>query len=54
MERATNTHRDTIMRLALRVGAGCAKIMDEEMRDLTCRRIQADESGPTSEKSSAW
>jgi IS1 family transposase len=43
MERATNTHRDTIMRLALRVGAGCAKIMDEEMRDLTCRRIQADE-----------
>ncbi|MBS0384481.1 MAG: IS1 family transposase, partial [Proteobacteria bacterium] len=31
------------MRLALRVGAGCAKIMDEEMRDLTCENIQADE-----------
>lgn len=43
MERATNTHRDTIMRLALRVGAGCEKIMGEEMRDLNCQRIQADE-----------
>lgn len=43
MERTTGLHRDTIMRLALRVGEGCAKIMDEEMRDLTCERIQADE-----------
>lgn len=43
MERMTDTHRDTIMRLAVRVGEGCAKIMDEEMRDLDCRRIQADE-----------
>lgn len=43
MERMTDTHRDTIMRLALRVGEGCAKIMDAEMRDLSCARIQADE-----------
>jgi IS1 family transposase len=43
MERQTGAHRDSIMRLALRVGAGCAKIMDEEMRSLDCRRIQADE-----------
>jgi IS1 family transposase len=43
MERTTGAHRDTIMRLALRVGTGCAKIMDEEMRDLRCKRIQADE-----------
>jgi len=43
MERATGAHRDTIMRLALRVGEGCAKIMDEEMRDLECKRIEADE-----------
>lgn len=43
MERTTGAHRDTIMRLALRVGEGCAKIMDEEMRGLNCQRIQADE-----------
>lgn len=43
MERMTNTHRDTIMRLMVRVGEGCAKLMDEEMRDLECRRLQCDE-----------
>ncbi len=43
MERMTGTHRDTIMRLALRVGEGCKRIMDEELRELECRRIQADE-----------
>lgn len=43
MERQSGAHRDTIMRLALRVGEGCAKIMDEEMRNLTCNRIEADE-----------
>lgn len=43
MERMTGAHRDTIMRLAQRVGTGCAKIMDEEMRGLTCHRLQADE-----------
>jgi|CXWL01.1.fsa_nt_gi IS1 family transposase len=43
MERMTDTHRDTIMRLMVRVGEGCAKIMDEEMRGLDCERIQADE-----------
>lgn len=43
MERMTGVHRDTIMRLGVRVGEGCAKIMDERMRDLTCTRIEADE-----------
>lgn len=43
MERMTETHRDTIMRLMVRVGEGCAKVMDAEMRDLNCQRIQADE-----------
>ncbi len=43
MERMTDTHRDTIMRLMVRTGVGCARIMDEEMRDLDCQRIQADE-----------
>lgn len=42
-ERMTNTHRDTIMRLLVEVGDGCAKIMDEKMRNLTCERIQVDE-----------
>ena len=42
-ERMTDTHRDTVMRLMVEVGTGCAKLMDEQMRDLTCQRIQVDE-----------
>lgn len=42
-ERMTDTHRDTIMRLLVQVGDGCAQIMDEQMHDLPCRRIQVDE-----------
>jgi IS1 family transposase len=42
-ERMTGTHRDTICRLLVEVSAGCAKLMDEEMRELACRRIQVDE-----------
>ena len=42
-ERMTETHRDTIMRLVVEVGTGCAKLMDEQMRALPCRRIQVDE-----------
>lgn len=42
-ERMTDTHRDTIMRLLVQVGDGCQAIMNEEMHDLTCRRIQVDE-----------
>ena len=42
-ERLTNTHRDTIMRLMVEVGGGCAKLMNEEMRDLSCERLQVDE-----------
>ena len=42
-ERLTNTHRDTIMRLMVEVGGGCARLMDEEMRDLSCQRLQVDE-----------
>jgi IS1 family transposase len=42
-ERMTGTHRDTICRLLVEVGAGCAKLMDEQMRELTCRRIEVDE-----------
>jgi IS1 family transposase len=42
-ERMTNTHIDTICRLLVEVGEGCAKLMDEQMRELTCRRIEVDE-----------
>ncbi len=43
IERMTGIHRDTIMRLGVRVGETCAKIMDEEMRDLNCNRLELDE-----------
>ena len=33
----TDTHRDTVMRLLVEVGEGCAALMDEEMRDLSCQ-----------------
>ena len=42
-ERMTGTHRDTICRLLVEVGDGCAQLMDEQMRELPCRRIQVDE-----------
>jgi hypothetical protein len=42
-ERMTGTHRDTICRLLVEVGGGCAALLDEQMRDLRCRRIEVDE-----------
>ena len=42
-ERMTNTNRDTIMRLMVEVGNGCTKLHNEQMRNLSCRRIQCDE-----------
>ena len=42
-ERITGVHRDTIMRLMQRVGAGCHDLMDAELRDVGCRRVQVDE-----------
>jgi IS1 family transposase len=39
----TDTHRDTIMRLMVEVGQGCAALANEQMRDLSCERIQVDE-----------
>ena len=43
IERMTNIHRDTIMRLGVKVGKGCARLLDQKMRGLSCRRIQVDE-----------
>src|SRR5258708_32663068 len=39
----TGVHRDTIMRLGVKVGKGCAVLMDETMRDLSCARLELDE-----------
>lgn len=43
VERMTAVHRDTIMRLGVRVGHGCAALLDRKMRGLSCRHLQLDE-----------
>ncbi len=43
IERITGVHRDTIMRLGVRVGQGCTSLMDEKMRNLPCNRLEMDE-----------
>lgn len=43
VERMTGIHRDTVMRLGVRMGEGCQQIMDEKMRYLSCKLIQVDE-----------
>ena len=43
IERMTGVHRDTIMRLMLKVGSTCEQIMDSTMRDLTCKNVEVDE-----------
>lgn len=43
IERITGVHRDTVMRLGVKVGQGCAKLLDDKMRNLPCQYIQFDE-----------
>ena len=43
VERMTGIHRDTIMRLGIRVGEACASMMDSKMQNLDCRVLQLDE-----------
>jgi IS1 family transposase len=43
VERMSGVHRDTIMRLGVRVGEGCKRLLDERMRGLNCREIEVDE-----------
>lgn len=50
IERMTGVHRDTIMRLGVRIGQGCAKVLDQKMRNLNSQRIQLDELGLCWEK----
>ena len=42
-ERITGVNRETIMYLGVRVGNGCAALLDRKMRDLPCRHLQFDE-----------
>ena len=42
-ERLTGIHRDTIMRLGVRVGEGCAHLHDRMMRDLQVPILEFDE-----------
>jgi hypothetical protein len=42
-ERLTGIHRDTIMRLGVRVGDGCAALHDEMMRFVQVNRLELDE-----------
>lgn len=43
IERITGVHRDTIMRLGVKVGQGCTAMMDTRMRNLSCKRLEMDE-----------
>ena len=42
-ERITGLHRDTIIRLLVLAGERCIALMDTQMRNLRCQRIQSDE-----------
>ena len=43
IERMTGVHRDTIMRLGVRMGEGCQAMMDAKLRNLNSRLIEVDE-----------
>ncbi len=43
IERMTGIHRDTIMRLGVRIGQGCQRMMDQTMVNLPCTRLELDE-----------
>lgn len=42
-ERMVGVHRDTILKLLVRVGEGCANLLHERMVDLDCQRVEFDE-----------
>jgi IS1 family transposase len=43
LSRVTGVHQDTICRLAVRVGQGCARLLDEKLRNLRCNYLEFDE-----------
>lgn len=42
-ERLVDVSRETILSLLVRVGEGCAKLLDGMLRDLPCERVECDE-----------
>jgi len=42
-ERMIGVHRDTIMRLLVRVGDRCQVLMDEKLQGIHCEKLQLDE-----------
>ncbi|MGO8993847.1 MAG: hypothetical protein ACLQVI_11000 [Polyangiaceae bacterium] len=42
-ERLVGVCREAVLRLLVRVGDGCANLLDETMRDLPCTRLELDE-----------
>ena len=48
IERITGVHRDTIMRLGVRVGKGCAGLLDRKMRNLSCQYLSSMKYGDSS------
>lgn len=43
VERMTGVHRDTIMRLMVRVGEGCERVLDKVVRDVGSEVVEVDE-----------
>lgn len=43
IERMTGVNRNTIMNLGVRIGKGCAALLDAKMRNLSCEHLQFDE-----------
>jgi len=41
--RLTGASKNTIAKLLIELGAACTEFTDKAMRDLSCKRIQADE-----------
>jgi len=42
-ERMTGIHRDTLMRLLVRVGDGCARFLDAHVKSVAAQKVQVDE-----------
>jgi len=43
IERITSTHRDTIMRLMVRIGEGCERLLEDNLNGFHSKYLQADE-----------
>src|SRR5437879_314736 len=43
VERITGIHRDTIMRLAVRIGKACQRMLNHRLRNLSLDHLQCDE-----------